>query len=92
MSRVALNPAAPSPHVELPLKSCEPYVRPALIQRVRSEFEEMPGLNLTLPQAALLFGLTEDACAGVLRMLIQERFLRRTESGRFMLADTSPAP
>ncbi len=51
----------------------------------------MPGLTLTLPQAALLFGLTRDGCARVLGALVEERFLRRTETGRFMMATMSPA-
>jgi hypothetical protein len=38
--------------------------------RVRAEFLEMPGLTLTLPQAARLFSLTPARCEQVLRALV----------------------
>ena len=34
----------------------------AVADRVRAEFEEMPGLTLTVPQASRLFGLDQDVC------------------------------
>src|SRR5262245_37206898 len=30
--------------------------------RVRAEFEEMPGMTLTMPQASRLFGIEGDTC------------------------------
>jgi hypothetical protein len=39
----------------------------ATLNRVRSEFEEMPSLRVTLNQAKRLFGLPEPASAWVLR-------------------------
>ena len=38
--------------------------------RIRSEYQEMPGLRLTLPQAARLFGLKPDNCERVLNTLV----------------------
>lgn len=38
--------------------------------RVLAEFREMPGLRLTLPQAARLFGLEPTRCQQVLRVLV----------------------
>ena len=38
--------------------------------RLRAEFAEMPGMRLTLPQAARLFNLDADQCEGVLRALV----------------------
>jgi len=38
----------------------------ALALRVRGEFAEMPGLRLTVPQAARLFGLAVDVAHAVL--------------------------
>src|SRR5262249_47334407 len=38
----------------------------ALAQRVRGEFAEMPGLRLTAPQAARLFGVTAVVARAVL--------------------------
>ena len=43
----------------------------ALCLRVWSEYREMPGLNLTLPQAARLFSLDRTHCAHVLSTLVK---------------------
>lgn len=40
--------------------------------RIKAEYEEMPGLRLTLPQAARLFGLEPARCAQVLEWLLVE--------------------
>jgi hypothetical protein len=42
-----------------------------LCLRVLSEYREMPGLNLTLPQAARLFSLDRTRCAHVLSTLVK---------------------
>jgi len=47
-----------------------------LVVRVRGEFTEMPGLQLTLAQASRLFGLTPDDCHDVLDALVRAHFLR----------------
>ena len=36
-----------------------------LVERVRGEFNEMPGMQLTEAQAARLWGLEPTACRGV---------------------------
>jgi hypothetical protein len=54
---------------------------PALVQRIRSEFLEMPGLQLTVPQAARLWGLESRACRDVIDVLVQCAFLRWTPDG-----------
>jgi hypothetical protein len=54
---------------------------PALIIRIRSEFLEMPGLQLTLPQAARLWGLETRACRDVIDALVESSFLRWTPHG-----------
>jgi hypothetical protein len=41
-----------------------------LCARVWAEFREMPGLSLTLPQAARLFSLDRARCARVLDALV----------------------
>src|SRR6185436_13601196 len=33
-----------------------------MAERVRAEFEEMPGMMLTMPQASRLFGLEHEVC------------------------------
>lgn len=41
-----------------------------LCVRVQAEFREMPGLRLTLPQAARLFSIEPSRCARVLEALV----------------------
>jgi len=43
--------------------------------RIRAEYNEMPGLNLTLPQAARLFNCDTTTCAQALMRLIAEGVL-----------------
>ena len=50
----------------------------SVIDRVRAEFVEMPGLELTLPQAVRLWGLGADDCRLVLDSLADAGFLRWT--------------
>lgn len=56
----------------------------ATLNRIRSEFEEMPSLRVTLHQAKRLFGLPEPASAWVLRALTNEGFLVRTPRGEYI--------
>ena len=58
-----------------------------LVDRVRSEFNEMPGLQLTLPQAARLWGLEVAACRSVIEALVQASFLRWTPRGMVVRVD-----
>ena len=53
----------------------------SLLQRVRSEFTEMPGLRLTPAQAGRLLGLDALSCQQVLNALVQSAFLRWTPDG-----------
>ena len=57
-----------------------------LIERVRGEFNEMPGLQLTEAQAARLWGLEPTACRGVVELLVGAAFLRRTPTGHIARA------
>ncbi|MGE3275458.1 MAG: hypothetical protein AB7O67_10120 [Vicinamibacterales bacterium] len=56
---------------------------PDPVARIRSEFSEMPGMRLTVPQAARLFGLTTVDCRRALAVLVRRRFLVRDASGQF---------
>ena len=49
-----------------------------LLHRIRGEFLEMPGLHLTLPQAARLWHLDVETTDRALRTLIADGFLRQT--------------
>jgi hypothetical protein len=59
----------------------------ALVDRVRSEFIEMPGLRLTLAQATRLWGLDTEACQDVINALVGSAFLRWTSAGTVVRAD-----
>jgi hypothetical protein len=61
--------------------------RQRLLDRVRSEFAELPGLTLTLPQAQRLFGVRRDVCVRVLHALVDEGILRITADGGCERAD-----
>ena len=52
-----------------------------VVNRVRSEFIEMPGLRLTVRQAARLWGLERSACEHVIDVLVRSAFLRWTQAG-----------
>jgi hypothetical protein len=45
------------------------------MRRVRADFLEMPGLQLTLPQAARLWSYDAGFCLDVLATLVETRFL-----------------
>lgn len=53
----------------------------SVVERVRCEFLEMPGLQITLPQAARLWGLDVRSCEAVIDSLVRSDFLKRTASG-----------
>ncbi len=55
-----------------------------LLRRIRNEFHEMPGLCLTLEQAARLWNLDPQTSQLALHMLEEEGFLARTGDGRFV--------
>jgi len=57
--------------------------RDLLVRRVRSEFEEMPGLRLTFAQAKVLFGLEPGCCQRILGFLSESGYLARTRDGRY---------
>jgi hypothetical protein len=48
-----------------------------LASRIHTEFQQMPGLNLTLPQAQRLWGLPPDVCNQVVDVLVGRAVLRR---------------
>lgn len=52
-----------------------------LVDRVRNEFLEMPGLRLTPAQAARLWGVDDASCHHVIAALVRAAFLRWTPTG-----------
>jgi hypothetical protein len=61
-----------------------------LLRRVRGEFDEMPGLRLTLAQAQRLFTLRKDICERILNALAVAGVLARTPDDRFARRDVLP--
>jgi len=59
----------------------------AIANRVRGEFLEMPGLQLTMAQAARLWGMDQAACRAVIDSLIEAAFLRWTPAGTIVRVD-----
>jgi hypothetical protein len=64
--------------------------RDRLVWRIRAEFQEMPGVSLTLAQARRLFGIPLDACNRILNQLADEGMLRRRLDGSFGRSDVRP--
>ena len=60
----------------------------ALLQRVREHYREMPGLQLTKPQATLLFRVAPSVCPAMLRALVMENFLSRAGDDLFVRSTT----
>ncbi len=56
----------------------------ALVDRIQSEYEEMPGLRLTSAQAQRLFGLGAGDCGSVMTTLVETGFLTRTRNGAYV--------
>jgi hypothetical protein len=61
-----------------------------IVDRVRGEFLEMPGLELTEAQAIKLWRLDADDCRYVLDVLVAAGFLRWT-SRRTVIRNTRPS-
>jgi hypothetical protein len=57
------------------------------IHLLRSEYLEIPGLNLTRHQVQRLWGLDDVTCAALLAALIDVRFLKRRRTGAYVRAD-----
>jgi hypothetical protein len=51
-----------------------------LLNRVRSEFIEMPGLRLRIDQAQRLWNLDRASCETVLLSLVEAKFLGRFDN------------
>jgi hypothetical protein len=66
--------------------SCEPLDSSgsrALLQRIQGEYLEMPGLTLTLQQAARLWGLSVRQSERLLFELVRCGFLMRDRKGAY---------
>ena len=57
--------------------------RMRLLQRVKSEFSEMPGLRLTREQATRLWSLPAEVCDRLFTELERGGYLRRLDDGAY---------
>jgi hypothetical protein len=53
----------------------------SIVRRVRTEYEEMPGLVLTIPQAARLWRLERAVVENVMAALVAADYLRLGRHG-----------
>jgi hypothetical protein len=58
--------------------------------RIQTEYVEMPGLKLTLPQAGRLFGLPVHVCNDALTILLAGGFLLQMADGSFIYQGAHP--
>lgn len=64
-----------------------------ILERLRAEFLEMPGLRLTVEQIHRLCGVEQPMCSAVLDALVRERFLCVKPDGTYArLTDGLPRP
>jgi hypothetical protein len=60
-------------------RRCRYLTRDDALNRIRSDYLELPGLRLTAPQAARLWGLALDLASDLLEDLVARRFLVRLD-------------
>jgi hypothetical protein len=61
-------------------------LKTTLIDRVRAEYREMPGMKLTARQVGRLCGVGAAACEAVLDSLVREGFLCARIDGTYTLS------
>jgi Fic family protein len=64
-------------------------VLPNLVQRIREEFEEAPGLHFTVSEASRFWGLDEPTAERVLDRLLEMGFLAQGDDERFGQSSTA---
>jgi hypothetical protein len=68
----------------------------AVMERIRAEFMEMPGLRLTMDEVQRLCGVEPTVCKVILDSLVDAKFLRRQSNGTYARvtegANTQPRP
>jgi hypothetical protein len=64
----------------------------SLIARIRGEYQEMPGLRLTVAQACRLWQVDAPTCETVLERLVREAFLYKTGNGSYIAISATSSP
>jgi hypothetical protein len=57
------------------------------LRLIQAEYREIPGLKLTKPQAQRLWGLEGHVCDALFEALLASRFLNKTPTQAYVLAD-----
>ncbi len=60
----------------------------AWMERIREEYREFPGLNLTQAQMQRLWGLEPDVCAALIESLVAAHVLRRSLTGELVVYES----
>ena len=63
-----------------------------LLNRIRAEYLEMPGMRLTLEQMQRLFGIERTICHTVLDSLVDAKFLYVKSNGHYALLTDGEIP
>ncbi|MBI2187772.1 MAG: hypothetical protein HYU37_11755 [Acidobacteria bacterium] len=67
-------------------------IQAEVLDRIRGEYNEMPGLRLTPQQAARLWQMERTVCEAALDALVQQRFLNRTNEGAYVALPNPSEP
>jgi DNA-binding IclR family transcriptional regulator len=59
------------------------FVDQRVLERLRGEYLEMPGMNLTIEQVQRLCGIEPTMCERVLEALVEASFLRLSSDGTY---------
>ena len=87
---IPLVPAVARLPSQVPVERRDEAGRQELVCRISGEFHDMPGLSLTLAQAAKLFTLRADIASRILDRLSDARVLRKKRDGQFALRIEEP--
>ena len=71
-------------HEPCRVKPFRTFADDSLLQQVRGEFGEIPGLRMTFDQAMRLWMLDRQTCTTVLESLVEAHFLERDRDGRYV--------
>lgn len=63
-----------------------PLASEQVAELIRSEYSQLPGLNLTFWQAQRLWSLSEELCQRALATLIRSGYLTKTADGGYVRA------
>jgi hypothetical protein len=58
-----------------------------ILERLRAEYREMPGMRLKLEQVQRLCGIEQPWCKQALEALVEAKFLRLGSDGTYVLFD-----